>query len=90
MNSLSKYKTIIALISSQKIDGSKICARHKFKTALLEILKNEDLDFDVFKEKITVNLDKVRLCAGATEYLNMLTQIYNWRNKNPLPDLSRL
>jgi len=90
MNSLSKYKAIISLISLQKIDGSKICARHKFKTALLEMLKNEDLDFDVFKEKIAVNLDKVRFCAGANEYLNMLTQIYNWKNRNPLPDLTRL
>ncbi len=84
MNCVSKYDLISSIIKNQKIGGNEIIQRSLFKTALLEILKNEDLDFDIFREKIKINLDKIRLCSSAREYLNMLTDVYNWKNRNPI------
>ena len=84
MNCVSKYDIIVNTIKNQKIEGNKITERSLFKTALLEILKNEDLDFEIFKEKLKVNLDKVRVCGSAREYLNMLVEIYNWKNRKPI------
>lgn len=79
-----KFDSIIELITTQKIGGDQICTKVSFKQALLEMLKCEDVDLNVLKRKLSINLDKIRICSGASGYVEMLKQIYNWKNPNPL------
>lgn len=81
---LSKFKSIMDLIERMKIDGKQVSSKYKFREALIEFLRSEDVDFEILRHKISINLDKVRLCATAGGYLIMLRDIYNWKNKNPM------
>lgn len=82
MHSLHNFKCILEIIALNKIQGSLITARAKFRSALLDLLRNDDLDFEVFKNKILINLDKIRICSGYSSYMQMFKDIYNWKNKN--------
>jgi ParB-like nuclease domain len=84
MDLKTKFDEIVTFIVSQKIEGSKICCKANFKIALLEFLRSEDVDFDIFKKKLSINMDKIRLCSGPASYLMMLRDIYNWKNRDPI------
>jgi ParB-like nuclease family protein len=81
---MSKFKNILDLIERMKIEGTQITSKHKFREALTEILHCEDIDFEILRHKISINLDKMRLCANSGGYLLMLRDIYNWKNKRPV------
>lgn len=78
------YNEIRDIISTHRINGKAICSKSKFLDALMSFIRIEEMDYAIFKERISNNLEKVRICATYTEYFEMLKKIYNFRNKEPL------
>ncbi len=79
---ISEYDDIIDTIKTTKIGGNLICARAGFKEALLEMIKSQEFETELFKHKLSFNIDKIRICSTREGYLGMLRDIYNWKNRN--------
>lgn len=83
-NLIQKVNLVSELIDRFKLESKKITSKYKFKHALIEFLQYEDVDFDVFQNKLTINMDKIRECGSTSAYLCMLRDLYNWKNRRPL------
>lgn len=56
----------------------------KLKYAVIYLLKNPDVDIRTLMNKITYKAESLRKCADTDSYLQMLRDIYNWKNKDPI------
>jgi hypothetical protein len=56
----------------------------KLKYAVVYLLKNPDVDIKTLMNKITYKAESLRKCADTDSYLQMLRDIYNWKNKEPI------
>ena len=59
-------------------DGYK---RRGFVAALLKCLKNKNFDFDVFLNKLSYQSTKLRDCSKVEQYMELIEQIYNFKNQ---------
>jgi hypothetical protein len=56
----------------------------RMKASLQNFLKISEVQSDVFKKKLSFQIDKIHPCANYFQYLQMWKKIYNWKNSNPL------
>lgn len=56
----------------------------RFIAALGFLCSQEDFDMDLFVKKLKGKLDCIHACATTEGYLQMLKNIYNYRNQNPI------
>lgn len=56
----------------------------KMESALFALLKNPDFNHLTFISKLAYKADAIRPCADKMGYYNMLRDIYNWKNQNPV------
>lgn len=75
-NYIELTETIKSLLPPQR----RYYLTHKtFNLVLINLLKNENIDVELFKKKIISNVDKIRPASRACDYLQMLEDIYNYR-----------
>lgn len=84
LSNKEKIDEICAFIKERSMDNCYYLTTMSFRTALVMIMTSSGFDYDVFKNKIEVNLSKLRRCVSKQDYYHMLFSIYNFRNSNPL------
>jgi hypothetical protein len=81
LDKLDKAKEIM---SRYVLVHTKCIHSKKMSQALLNFIKNPQLDFDTFISKITYKADSIKPCVDTYSYYCMLRDIYNWKNSNPI------
>lgn len=81
---LDKIEKINELLIRYVIVDNKFLNSTRFKNGLLAFLKNPQVDFDIFLEKLTCKADQLRQCSDVYTYYCMLRDVYNWKNPNPV------
>jgi hypothetical protein len=56
--------------------------RRYFLYALISLFKKQNFDFDTFLHKLSLQPTALVDCAKTTQYLDLIEQIYNYRNRN--------
>lgn len=82
--SLDKLADTIRVLEKYILSNKKFIGGRNFKRAALAFLRNPDVDFQTFLSKITLKADAVKACTDTYAYYNMLKDIYNWKNHNPI------
>ena len=54
----------------------------RFEKGLKMLIKNEDIDWDLFMQKVTIKSDALKICPTSHSYYQLFIDIYNWKNKN--------
>lgn len=81
---LIKSKEIIDYIKP-KLDGNnKYLEGPHFRRALYVFLSIRSVDFSVFMTKLPYRIDLIRPCSRLADFINILKQIYNFHNRNPI------
>lgn len=81
---LNKSRQIIDY-AMPKLEGqNKYLEGPHFRRALYIFLSIKAVDFDVFMQKLQQRLDLVRPCSRISDFVTILKQIYNFRNRNPI------
>lgn len=81
---LTFFCEICELIAQKSNLKVKFKAHRGFASAFMYFIEIGDMNWQIFKQKLNMRMDKVRHCATVTDYLRMLISIYNYHNKNPL------
>lgn len=55
-----------------------------FRRAVLVFINREDVNFQLFKKKIELNISRLKRCPLISDYLELFAFIYNYRNQNPI------
>jgi len=83
--SLKKVNDVIDYIHNKSLGTSKTWVNSvRVRESLINIFTFGDFDYEIFKKKLELNLDKVRHCASLQQSVEMWRAIYNWRNANPI------
>ena len=83
-SSLDKLADTIKVLDKYILSNKKFIGGKNFKRAALAFLRNPDVDFQTFLSKITLKADAVKACTDTYAYYNMLKDVYNWKNHNPI------
>lgn len=78
---LSKAVDIQKTIKYHKGSAFTFHDSDRFWYALLDILRNPQLDFELFKQKLVMLVNKLHPCVSRVDYYSMLKDIYNYRNR---------
>lgn len=81
---LSKHEELSDYIQQRSVIRFSFLKSVRFRKALLALLGNEDFDPEVFKRKIDLQITKISKKSDSLAYLDLLKDIYNYRNQNPL------
>lgn len=76
INDIIKYLDEIILL-----ENKKFLFTDNFWRALYMLLLEKDVDIEKFKEKLTIKRQAVRQLGTHKQYLQLLTDIYNWKTK---------
>jgi hypothetical protein len=77
---------VVQALSSFLVSERRFLSSSLFRRAALSFIGREDVNIDVFINKLGYKIESVHPCAEVIGYLNMFKEIYNWRNKSPLLD----
>lgn len=55
-----------------------------FNRACLQFFSNKSVDFSIFMKKIPYRLDLLRTCSRLDQYMSVLKDIYNYKNREPV------
>lgn len=78
------YKVIDHIKTQVPVEKRGYINNRTFKRALLLFLQREDVDFELFLNKLNLNLGKMRRASTLSEYQELFIHIYNYRNSNPI------
>ncbi len=81
---LDKVNNLINLLQKYLITNKTIGKSVMLRYAILSLIRNPLLDYDVFITKITYKAESLRPCTTKQAYYCMLRDIYNYRNPNPI------
>lgn len=72
----------------ERISGNKkFLESSKLTRAICTLANHADFDFNILIQKVPYTLNIIGPRSGYTQYIEMLGQIYNWKNKKPLGSL---
>lgn len=77
-----KYKEFMIHIKKHVLSDKPFMDGLRFEKALKMLIKNEDVDWDLFVKKATIKSDAFKICATADAYYDLFLDIYNWKNHN--------
>lgn len=77
-----KYKKFIEDIKKHVLSNSAFIDSVRFEKGLKMVIKNEDVDWDLFVRKATIKSDALKICPTSNSYYQLFLDIYNWKNKN--------
>jgi hypothetical protein len=77
-------KAVQEIIHTKSLNKPNFTNKVGFFRGSLAIFSHENFILDVFIKKIELHIDKIQKRADATGYYQMLKDIYNWKNSNPL------
>lgn len=80
-----QYQQTSEFIRSKTFDGLDYTCRITFKRALFSLFENPEFDFSVFMHKLQINISKMHSCTMLSQYIQLLKDIYNYKNENPIP-----
>lgn len=83
-SALEKANEAIKVLLALVLKGNAFIRTERFKSALCIFLKNQQVDFTIFLQKIRIKTEAVKPCSSAPAYQEMFLNIYNWRNTNPI------
>lgn len=83
-NRLIAARSIIEHIQKMAIKKARFVKNTTFIRALLWTMRLDGFDLETFLKKLEICMDKVRPCRTIDEYANLLIDIYNYKNRNPL------
>lgn len=63
---------------------NKCLVSKKLRSAVLNLMAMPGFQIEVFKEKIKLRAETVRICGDLAGYVIMLRSIYNYKNREPL------
>lgn len=55
-----------------------------FTCALGRFIRNDEVEFDLFINKLVIKSSAIKQCASREDYYYMFKNIYNWKNYNPI------
>jgi len=88
MDSLKKdiadLNQILSLLNKYVIGNKLFLKSSKFKRALLQIIKNPEVNLDKFLDNLTRKIDCIHPCATTAAAYAMFRDVYNWKNPNPI------
>lgn len=79
LNEIIKFIEQVSLLENKKFLNTESCWR-----ALYTLLVKQDVDIERFKEKISYKYQSIRPLGGYKDYLQLFTDIYNWKAKKRL------
>lgn len=62
------------------LDNKKFLNSDNFFRSIYKMMEKE-IDIDKFKEKLSLKYQTIRQMSGYKDYVNLLTDIYNWKKK---------
>ena len=79
-------KVAEALIALKEVDinDQPVYKRREFSRAIFQVLKVEGFELDTLITKIKLQPRKFVPCGNPAQYIDMLEELYNFRNKKPL------
>lgn len=81
---ISKYIKVRETMQRYVLGETYFLKTRKMQKAIFAILKNPEVDLEIFLKKITIKSDAIKPCADITGYYTMLRDIYNWKNNNKI------
>lgn len=80
-----QQKKEIVQIAKKYVFGDKdFLDTRSFSDALITLLRTENYSQEVFLRKIVLNSHLLKKCASPLAYFEMIRNIYNWKNQNPI------
>ena len=81
---LTLLEEVMDCIERYRLTNNHFIKGNKFKTGLLAFLLNKDIDMSVFLNKLSIKVSSIKPCANIDDYIIMFSDIYNWKNRNPV------
>jgi hypothetical protein len=75
---------VMDCISRYRLSDNIFTKSVKFKVGLMAFLLNRDLDMSVFLKKLSIKISSLKPCVNTNDYILMFTDIYNWKNRDPI------
>lgn len=82
--SFSKVNDVKEIIKKYSQKPSSFCNATRFTEALISMISNKSVDYEKFKSKITLRADHLKPCANFQAYYQLLKDIYNFNNRDPI------
>jgi hypothetical protein len=80
-----QYNQVADFIKSRTFEGVNYTGRITFKRALFVLFDNPEFVFSTFMHKLQINISKMHSCTMMSQYVQLLKEIYNYKNENPIP-----
>lgn len=74
----------LQVIKRYRLDNPTFLTKSFFKSGLIKFLSSKEIDMDVFLKKIATKSSAIKSCVSIVDYVQMFSDIYNWRNPNPI------
>lgn len=85
INEFKKLDKVIEVISKFLTFHERAFTKNKFfRRAMNSFIKREDVDFDIFLRKVEMGINRLRVCSNVSQYHELFTSLYNFRNSNPI------
>lgn len=84
---IGKSKRVVEYLENKLVNMKVFLHGPRLKRVFYIFFSNGSVDIDVFMNKLNYKLELIRPAQRISDLLDMLQNIYNWKNKNPI-DLS--
>lgn len=81
---LEGLRLVLGKLDSFLIRDKKFIKGVYFKRAIMEFLRNPEVNLQIFLNKLGYKVESMHGCADPAGYVAMFRDIYNWRNANPI------
>lgn len=75
---------ICETLSGKMLKNKKLVTSIRFRSALTNFLEKEEVDVKTLMNKLINKIENIHPCATTYGYLDMIKDIYNWKNQNPI------
>ncbi len=79
---MKKTENYLSTMRKYILSDTKFLDGVRFRRAIYMVIKNEDIDWDLFMSKSITKSDALKMCPTAEAYYSLLLDIYNWKNRN--------
>jgi hypothetical protein len=80
-----QYSQVAEFIKLKTFEAKAYTNKITFKRSLFILFENPEFDFETFMRKLQINISKMHPCTMMSQYIQLLKEIYNYRNENPIP-----
>lgn len=81
---LDRISTFIEYIREKTVMRKADLSSASLKRALVYFFNSKGFSFKIFMAKLEFKLDLFRRCTRSIDYLTIFSNIYNWKNRDPI------